>query len=160
MTIARFDHVSTPQFAADAAPFPDAMPVNEIPLPRRATKGSAGYDFVSPVTVSVAPGESVTLPTGVRAFMEPGWVLLLFPRSSLGFKHEMRLSNTVGVVDGDYVNAANEGHILVRLHNGGDHDVRIAAGDRFCQGLFLPVGLAQEEEAAGERTGGFGSTGR
>ena len=157
MAIARFLHVSEDQYASSA--LPEALPVEEIPLPRRATAGSAGYDFICPAEVSLQPGEAVTIPTGVRCKMQPGWVLMLFPRSGLGFKHQVRLANTVGVIDADYFHAANEGHIMVRIVNGGDHPVRIARGERFCQGVFLPHGLAQEDEVLADRTGGFGSTG-
>lgn len=157
--IARFAHVSDDQFARDAAGFAQAMPVAEIPLPRRATPGSAGYDFTCPVQVTLVPGEQAVVPTGIRVLMEPGWVLLTCPRSSLGRRHGLRLANTVGVIDGDYAQADNEGHILVALVNGGDHPVTIAPGERFCQGLLLPFGLAAEEDPAGSRRGGFGSTG-
>lgn len=116
MKIARFSHVSPGQYAAKA--LPKALPLAEIPLPRRATAGSAGYDFVCPVDVTLAPGEAVTIPTGIRCEMEPGWVLLLFPRSGLGFRHRLSLANTVGVIDSDYFHADNEGHILVRIVNG------------------------------------------
>ena len=158
MTIARFEHVSAAQYAIDAAP--GAMPVGEIPLPRRATAGSAGYDFVCPVDVTFAPGEMVTIPTGVRVSMQPGWVLINCPRSSLGRKHGVRLANTIGVIDSDYYHADNEGHIMVMLVNGGDHVVTIARGERFCQGIFLPHGLAEEDAVITARQGGFGSTGK
>ena len=158
MSIARFLHVSEGQYAASAPA--QAMPVGDIALPCRATAGSAGYDFICPVDVHLAPGEAVTIPTGIRCEMQPGWVLMLFPRSGLGFKHQVHLANTVGVIDSDYYHAANEGHIMVRIVNGGDHAVTIARGERFCQGVFLPHGLAEESEVAADRTGGFGSTGR
>lgn len=158
MSIARFLHVSETQYAAAA--LPDALPVAEIPLPRRATAGSAGYDFICPADITLQPGDAVTIPTGVRCEMQPGWVLMLFPRSGLGFKHQVRLANTVGVIDSDYYFADNEGHILVMLVNGGDHVVTIHKGERFCQGIFLPHGLAEEDAVTAERTGGFGSTGK
>ena len=158
MTIAKFLHVSDAQYAASA--LPDALPAGSIPLPRRATAGSAGYDFVSPADVTLQPGEALTIPTGVRCEMQPGWVLMLFPRSGLGFKHQVHLANTVGVIDSDYFHAANEGHIMVRIVNGSDHAVSIARGERFCQGVFLPHGLAEEEDVLADREGGFGSTGR
>lgn len=157
MTIARFEHISPAQYAKDAPV--DALPLTELTLPCRATAGSAGYDFISTVETVMQPGETALIPTGIRAAMEPGWVLLLFPRSSLGFKHNVRLANTVGVIDSDYYHAANEGHIMVKLYNGGDHPVTIARGERFCQGVFLPHGLAQEETVTTDRQGGFGSTG-
>ena len=159
-TIAAFHRVTQEQFAADAAAFRDIPAVETIPLPRRATAGSAGYDFVTPVPVTLQPGESCTIPTGIRASMEAGWVLMIFPRSSLGFKHSTMLANTVGIIDSDYFHAANQGHIMVRLTNRGDHPLQLASGERFCQGIFLPYGLAQEEAVAGERTGGMGSTGK
>ncbi len=155
MSIARFLHVSAAQYAAPAS----ALPVEDIPLPRRATAGSAGYDFICPLDVDLAPGEAVTIPTGVRCEMQPGWVLLLFPRSGLGFKHQVHLANTVGVIDSDYFHAANEGHIMVRIVNG-PAPLHIARGERFCQGVFLPHGLAEEDAVLADRDGGFGSTGK
>ena len=74
----------------------------EIKLPARATSGSAGYDFYTPAGFTLKPGESVKMPTGVRAEMEEGWVLQIFPRSSLGFKYRLQLNNTVGIIDSDY----------------------------------------------------------
>ena len=158
MTIAKFLHVSEGQYAASA--LPDALEISAIPLPTRATAGSAGYDFICPADITLQPGEAVTIPTGIRCEMKPGWVLMVFPRSGLGFKHQVRLANTVGVIDSDYFHAANEGHIMVRIVNGGDHAVSIAKGERFCQGVFLPHGLAEEDEVLADREGGFGSTGK
>ncbi|MBQ8201759.1 MAG: dUTP diphosphatase [Clostridia bacterium] len=159
MTVARFLHVSAGQYAADQC-LPDALPLTDIPLPRRATAGSAGYDFVCTADVALAPGKAVTIPTGVRCEMHRDWVMMLYPRSSLGFKHQMLLANTVGVIDSDYAYTANEGHIMVRIINGGDHMLQISRGERFCQGVFLPYGTAEEDEVLAERTGGFGSTGK
>ena len=159
MSIARFTRVSKARYEQDLPEGAEALPLEEIPLPRRATAGSAGYDFVSPVEAILAPGEARVIPTGIRAEMESGWVLLLFPRSGLGFKYGIRLSNTVGVIDSDYAYAENEGHILVKLHNPSDRPVTIGRGDRFCQGVFLPYGTAEEEAATTARRGGMGSTG-
>ncbi len=156
--VARFLHVSEGQY--DGVRLPDSLNVADIPLPRRATVGSAGYDFVCPAEVSLQPGEAAVIPTGVRCEMRPGWVLMIFPRSGLGFKHRMALANTVGVIDSDYAHAANEGHILVKLVNGGDHPVTIARGERFCQGVLLMHGVAEEDGILADRTGGFGSTGK
>ena len=164
MTIAKFMHVSEEQYASAA--LPDALPIADIPLPKRATAGSAGYDFICPADVTLQPGDAITIPTGIRCEMQPGWVLMLFPRSGLGFKHQVRLANTVGVIDADYFLAENEGHIMVRIANGqspcsmGSHEVTIRKGERFCQGIFLPHGLAEEDEVLSDRVGGFGSTGK
>ena len=159
MSIAKFTKVSEAQYAS-AMGERERMPLEEIPLPRRATAGSAGYDFVSPVDVTVPAGGDALIPTGIRAEMEPGWVLMLFPRSSLGFRYALRLSNTVGVIDSDYAFAENEGHIMVKLRNPLDVPVTISRGDRFCQGVFLPYGTAEEAgSVTAGRTGGMGSTG-
>ena len=159
MSIARFEHISQEQWLKDSSNL-SALPLDEIPLPRRATAGSAGYDFVCPADIMLEPGAQAVVPTGVRVWMEPGWVLINCPRSSLGRKHGIRLANTIGVIDSDYYFADNEGHILVMLVNGGDHAVTIERGERFCQGLFVQHGLAEEEEVTASRSGGFGSTGK
>lgn len=159
MSIARFERISDAQWAKDAAHL-TGLPLSEIPLPCRATAGSAGYDFTCPADITMQPGEMAVVPTGIRCRMDAGWVLINCPRSSLGRKHGIRLANTIGVIDSDYYNADNEGHILVMLVNGGDHTVTIKAGERFCQGVFLPHGVAEEEAVTAERTGGFGSTGK
>ena len=158
MSIAKFTHVSEAQYLEAMSGREGFLPLTEIPLPKRATAGSAGYDFVSPLEVTVPAGGSALIPTGIRAEMEQGWVLLLFPRRSLGFKHSLRLANTVGVIDSDYAFAKNEGHIMVKLRNPLSEPVTIGRGDRFCQGIFLPYGTAEEDEVLTERTGGFGST--
>ncbi len=159
--VARFMHVSPQRFRADWQDvFPDAAIPKLPPLPRRATAGSAGYDFLSPLAFSLAPGESLRIPTGVRARIDDGWVLMLFPRSGLGFKYRLQLNNTVGIVDADYFGARNEGHIFIKLFNAGDRTVCVEAGEAFAQGIFLPFGLTDDDDARGERTGGFGSTGR
>ena len=158
MSIAKFTHVSEAQYAEAMAGREGFLPLEEIPLPKRATAGSAGYDFVSPLEVTVPAGGDALIPTGIRAEMEQGWVLMLFPRSSLGFRHALRLSNTVGVIDSDYAFAKNEGHIMVKLRNPLPEPVTIGRGERFCQGVFLPYGTAEEEEDFAVRVGGFGST--
>ena len=160
MPIARFTRVSPRQYAEDMAGREDFLPLEEIPIPRRATAGSAGYDFTATAAVTIPPGGTALIPTGIRAEMDPGWVLLLFPRSSLGFRHGLRLSNTVGVIDSDYAFAKNEGHILVKLRNPQSVPVTIGRGERFCQGVFLPYGTAEEDGDLAERTGGIGSTDR
>lgn len=160
MSIAKFSRVSENQFAADTKNIRDCLQLGDIPLPCRATAGSAGYDFVTPACVTVPAGGTALIPTGIRCEMDPDWVLLLFPRSSLGFRYGIRLANTAGVIDSDYAHAENEGHIMVKLRNDSDADVTLKAGERFCQGIFLPYGLAEEAQPLAERTGGMGSTGK
>ena len=158
--VARFMPVSDGQFRADWA---DAFPGEALPgrpqPPRRATAGSAGYDFVAPLDFRLAPGEGIRSPTGYRARIAPGWVLMLFPRSGLGFKYRLQLNNTVGIVDADYFEARNEGHIFVKLTNAGDRPLSVRRGEAFAQGVFLPYGLTEDDDAGGVRVGGFGSTG-
>ena len=157
--IARFARVSEAQYLQDTAPLRGVLPLAEIPLPRRATEGSAGYDLVCPAEVTVNPGETVMIPTGLRALIEPGWVLVVCPRSSMGRKWGLRLANTVGVIDSDYSQAENEGHIMLAVVNGGAAPFTLRPGDRFCQAIFLPFGVAEEETPTAQRTGGYGSTG-
>ena len=159
--VARFMHVSPQRFRADWQDAFGGIAVPEMPnLPRRATAGSAGYDFFSPLSFSLAPGSCVRIPTGVRARIDDGWVLMLFPRSGLGFKYRLQLNNTVGIIDSDYFGARNEGHIFIKLTNAGDRRMSVGIGEAFAQGVFLPFGLTDDDDASGERTGGFGSTGR
>lgn len=165
--IARFERVSPARFAADwAAHHPARAPEAEalygaLFLPRRATRGSAGYDFFSPCDVTLAPGASVTLPTGVRARIDEGWVLLLAPRSGLGFKYRLQLNNTLGVIDSDYSFSDNEGHIMAKLFNDGREGktLTLPQGAAFMQGLFVPYGVTTDDDASAVRNGGFGSTG-
>lgn len=131
-----------------------------IKLPKRATAGSAGYDFFAPETVELAPGETIKIPTGIRAAMDEDWVLMLFPRSGLGFKYRLQLNNTVGIIDSDYYGSDNEGHIFVKITNDSNEGrtVLIPEGTGFAQGIFVPFGIADGDEAAEKRNGGFGST--
>lgn len=134
---------------------------DQIRLPLRATAGSAGYDFYTPVDIRLEPGQEITIPTGVRAQMQDGWVLMCCPRSGLGFKFRLQLNNTVGIIDSDYYHAKNEGHIMARLFNDSRSGkvVELQAGQAFMQGIFLPYGITLDDAAEAEREGGFGSTG-
>ena len=131
-----------------------------IMLPRRATKGSAGYDFFSPIDFELKPGETLKIPTGIRASMEEGWVLCIFPRSGLGFKYRLQMNNTVGIIDSDYYFSDNEGHIFVKLTNDTNENrtVTVKQGNGIAQGIFLPFGITRDDEEEGVRNGGFGST--
>ena len=159
--IAQFFQVSRAQFEADwLAAFPGAEVPEEIRLPKRATAGSAGYDFFAPAGFELAPGETVLLPTGVRARMDDGWVLMLYPRSGLGFKYRLQLNNTVGIIDSDYFGAKNEGHIMLKLTNASNEGrtVAVQPGEAVAQGVFVEFGITVDDEACEVRTGGFGST--
>lgn len=129
-----------------------------LKLPARATPGSAGYDFYLPFPFSLNPGKQITIPTGIRVDMQPGWVLVLSPRSGLGFKYGLHLVNTLGIIDADYYFAENEGHIMAKISV--ETPMCLRENDRFIQGLFLPHGVTRSDSTLGiNRSGGMGSTG-
>lgn len=165
--IAKFHKVSEAKFIdAILEDFPkytqdEAQKMYEaLQLPKRATKGSAGYDFYAPFSFSLAPSQTIKIPTGIRVEMEEDWVLKLYPRSGLGFKYRLQMNNTVGIIDSDYFYSDNEGHIFVKLTNDSNEGktVEIAAGTGFAQGIFLEYGITVDDDAEGIRNGGFGST--
>ena len=163
--VAEFEKVSFENFeAAMKDVFPGITDIrriyDEIRLPHRATSGSAGYDFFLTSDIVLAPGETVKVPTGIRASMNEGWVLLLYPRSGLGFKFRLQLNNTVGVIDSDYYYSDNEGHIFAKITNDSNEQrtLSLKRGDGFMQGIFMPFGITFSDDAQGVRNGGFGST--
>ena len=163
--IAKFEKVSREKFVLGwAYAFNTAVGVydtfDSIKLPKRATSGSAGYDFYAVKSVKLAPGESVKMPTGIRVKMEEGWVLKIYPRSGLGFKYRLQLCNTVGIIDSDYYFSDNEGHILIKITNDSKDGktVSIKKGDAFAQGVFVEYGITVDDDATEIRNGGFGST--
>lgn len=136
---------------------------DNIVLPNRATRGSAGYDFHSPFDFELNSGEEILIPFGIRVKIDDGWVLQLFPRSGLGSRYRFQLNNTVGIIDSDYFHAANEGHIMSILSNCShekDKILKIKAKDAILQGVFIPYGITygDDEHLKTIRTGGFGST--
>ena len=132
----------------------------QINLPKRATSGSAGYDFYAPVTLTILPGETIKIPTGIRVSMEENWVLKCYPRSGLGFKFRLQLNNTVGIIDSDYYYSDNEGHIFVKLTNDTNENKTcvIEKGNGFMQGIFVEYGITIDDDVVAVRNGGFGST--
>ena len=165
--IAKFEKVTRERFVKDwldTFPSCDSTVISNIyeniKLPKRATCGSAGYDFYAPIDISLKPGETIKIPTGIRAKMNEDWVLMLFPRSGLGFKFRLQLNNTVGVIDSDYYYSDNEGHIFVKLTNDSNENktVNVDAGSGIVQGIFLPFGMTEDDDTDEIRNGGFGST--
>ena len=140
--------------------FNDDSHYDNIKIPKRATTGSAGYDFITPVDINLKPGESTVIRTGIRCEMDPDFVLMIFPRSGQGFKFKIQLANTVGVIDSDYYNSANEGHIMIKLVNDNNENktFSVRAGSPIAQGVFLQYYKTEEDNADGIRDGGFGST--
>ena len=167
--IARFEKVTFEQFKSgyvkclgDTAEDRIRQVYERIRLPERATGGSAGYDFYLTAAITLAPGESIRIPTGIRCLMNEGWVLFIFPRSGLGFKYRFQLDNTVGVIDSDYSGSDNEGHIFVAVTNDAKETktLSLKEGEAFVQGVFLPYGLTEDDSTTNVRNGGFGSTSR
>lgn len=167
--IAQFNKVSFEQFLKDYNETFDYGQSNEeiksiwknITLPQRATKDSAGYDFITPISFILRAGETIKIPTGIRCRIDEGWVLKLYPRSGLGFKYRLQLNNTVGIIDGDYFNSDNEGHIFAKITNDSNEDkiIIMNRGSGFMQGIFVPYGITLDDGADGVRNGGLGSTG-
>ena len=133
-----------------------------IKLPERATRGSAGYDFFAPFDIELSPGETITVPTGIRAKIATGWLLSCYPRSGLCFKYRLQLDNTVGIIDSDYYLSDNEGHILAKITNNSleGKTLSVKCGEGFMQGIFLEFGITIDDDCKGVRNGGFGSTTR
>ena len=165
--IAKFHKVSYEQFEGDWKDTFGPIETEEIRriyegirLPARATAGSAGYDLYTPVAMTIRPGETMKIPTGIRVEMNDGWVLAVFPRSSLGFKYRLQLNNTVGIIDSDYFYSDNEGHIFAKITNDSNEDktLIIPADTGFMQGIFVEYGITVDDEASEIRNGGFGST--
>ena len=165
--IAKFHKVSEKQFlSAMEEAFPQYTQENiqdmygRLMLPKRATKGSAGYDFFAPFSFVLPPAATIKIPTGIRVEMEENWVLKLYPRSGLGFKYRLQMNNTVGIIDSDYFYSDNEGHIFVKMTNDSNEGktVEVSAGTGFAQGIFLEYGITVDDDAEGIRNGGFGST--
>ena len=167
--VAQFEKVSFEQFKKDIADtFCDEFTkherfetvYNEISLPKRSTKYSAGHDIKIPFKYILRPNETVKIPTGIRCKMDDEYVMFVFPRSSLGIKKNMVITNTVGVIDSDYYDADNEGHIFICIKNCGNETIKFEQNDAITQAVFVPFGVADDDEITTERTGGIGSTGK
>lgn len=171
--VAKFEKVSFEQFKKDIIKtfYKDNDKIDDkyikyiydnIKLPKRATSGSAGYDFYLPMSFTLAFGENITIPTGVKVRIDEGWVLKAYIRSSIGFKYGVLLSNGTGIIDSDYYNSkSNEGHIFAKLSNN-DKSFRktlsLYNGNAFFQGIFVPFGITVDDDVDNIRTGGIGST--
>lgn len=153
----KFEKISFEQFKNDICD--DINFYNEYDLPKRGTKGSAGYDFCVLSDYNIKPGEIVKIPTGIKACMNIDEVLLIIIRSSMGFKYNIRLCNQVGVIDSDYYNCEeNEGHIWIAIQNEGNKVVTLNKFDRFAQGVFMKYLLVDKDDVDCYRKGSIGST--
>ena len=165
--VAKFEKVSYEQFEKD---WVDTFGIgntgniryiyDNIQLPTRATKFSAGYDFKSPIDFTLEPNQTIKIPTGIRVMIDESWVLKCYPRSSLGFKYRLQFNNCVPIVDSDYFHSDNEGHIFFKLTNDTNENktLEVTAGDGIAQGIFVEYGITVDDECENVRNGGIGST--
>lgn len=153
-----FEKISFEQFKIDIIDDKDLY--NQLAVPKRSTLKSAGYDFESPISFVLKPNETIKIPTGIKASMNDDEVLMIYVRSSMGFKYNIRMCNQTGVIDSDYYNNHNnEGHIFIKIQNEGSKDFVINKGDKICQGIFIKyLTVDNEEKICNERIGGIGST--
>lgn len=186
--IARFEKVEFEEFVSamtnyyfekDFSDMELHMMYDNIELPKRATAGSVGYDFVIPFDITLVPGSQVMIPTGIRCiFLKDEWGLFMMPKSR-NVKTSIRLSNTIGVIDADYCYSDNSGHIMIFLEYPSNpipstekisvfnkiaykfrYPYHYNIGDGFVQGVFHEIGLIEGDTVYEEmRRGGFGSTG-
>ena len=167
----RFEKVSYDQFAADMEKWmPDMSKLlykrfyDRVTLPKRQTAGSAGYDFVTPVRIILAPGQQAVIPSGIRAVFSDEeletWHLEIFVRSNIGLKTGAILPNSVAIIDADYFQGENGGDIMLALKNTNRKIINIAPEERICQGIFKIHGLTSDDDTEGHRSGGVGSTGK
>lgn len=135
---------------------------NQIVLPVRKTQKSAGYDFSTPIDITLLPGESTIIPTGIKAYMLDDEYLSIYIRSSMGTKKDVILKNQVGIIDADYYNnSGNEGHILIAIRNISNNVFEAKKGDAIAQGIFQKYLTVDEDDKVIKkvRQGGVGSTG-
>lgn len=161
----RFEKISKKQYEKDIKELMDKKDIEAhltheaIQLPKRATKGSAGYDFFLPVSLTIQPHERTPLiPSGIRCKLDENSVMLIFVRSSIGIKKGLNLSNGTGVIDSDYYNASNEGHIQLSFVNTSEEPITLKLGEKIAQGVITNYVIADDDDVDKERVGGFGST--
>ncbi len=131
-----FEKISFKQFAKDIKE--DKKLYEEYKLPIRDSKATAGYDLFLINDIEIKPNEIIKIPSGLKAYFEEDEVLLIFVRSSMGFKYNIRLVNQVGIIDADYYNNKdNEGHIFIKIQNEGNETVKLKAGEAIAQGIFI-----------------------
>ena len=154
----KFEKISLEEYHKSTTGYDDTW-YNNLELPKRATKYSAGYDICCPFDLVLPAKSTLKIPTLLKCNMENNDVLLIDVRSSLGFKHNIRLSNIIPVIDKDYYNNENnEGHIFLKFYNPNNYEIQFNAGDRIAQGIFIKYEITDDDNAKGERKGGLGST--
>ena len=169
MIMNKFEKISERQFFTDFAEYlsdecldtRDGRAIyNMIKLPKRATTGSAGNDIFAPFDIEIPPKGTVKIPTGIRVILDSDKFLAIYPRSGLGFKYKMQLWNSVAVIDADYSQSDNEGHIWVKFYNDSPDGKTIVVkqGEAMCQGIIQQFFKTVDDETNDIRNGGWGST--
>lgn len=154
-----FEKISFEQFKKDIENNKDLY--DSYILPKRATKYSAGYDFLAINDITIKPGEIVKIPTGYKAKFNNDEALLLMMRSGLGFKYNLRFTNQIGLIESDYYNnESNEGHMWVSIQNEGKEEITIKKNTAYCQSVFIKFLITDDDNATNIRKGGLGSTDR
>ena len=151
-----FERISAEQWAVDGCE--QYGTIDEVKLPKRATKKSAGNDIYAVTDITLNPGETIKLPTGIRVLLDDDKFLLVTPRSGLGFKYRTMLWNTVGIIDADYSDSDNGGHIWLKVINESDKTLYLKKGDALCQGIIIKYFTTDDDDVTEIRNGGFGST--
>lgn len=156
----KFEKISLDEFHKEFGKDKDNF-YNDLIMPKRGSKYSAGYDIVAPWDIVVKPKATEKIPTLLKVSMEDDEVVLIDVRSSLGFKHNVRLANTIAIIDKDYYNCEeNEGHIFIKLYNPNTYNIFFNAGDRIAQAIFTKYLITDDDMANEDRKGGIGSTGK
>ena len=150
----KFEKVSIDEFSK----YYDKKLYEEYDLPKRMTSHSAGYDFFAIEGFTLMPGEIKKIPTGYKATFGSDEMLMILVRSSMGFKYNVRMTNQVGIIESDYNNIDNEGHMFVSLQNEGDRDFVVKKGEGYAQGIFTKFLICDDDITTNERQGGLGST--
>ena len=175
MSIMHFEKITREQWVKDMVNLYHLEPPTEenlekinklydgIKLPKRATKYSAGYDFYASGDGVIPTEHAGIIPTGIRWVCDKeedkNKVLQIYPRSGIGFRTGVRLMNTVGIIDADYWEGNNEGHIMVKLYNPMNASFEVEDGEAIIQGVITEYHTCDdEEEIVEKRTGGMGST--
>ena len=154
----KFEKISLEEFHKNYSTDKDIY-YNNLVMPKRGSKYSAGYDIATPWDVELPAKTTVIFPSLLKVSMEDDEVVLIDVRSSLGFKHNVRLSNTIGVIDKDYYNnPTNEGHIFIKLYNPTENNIHFNEGERIAQAIFVKYLTTDDDTANEERVGGIGST--
>lgn len=150
----KFEKVSIDEFSK----YYDKKLYEEYDLPKRMTSHSAGYDFFAIEGFTLMPGEIKKIPTGYKVTFGSDEMLMILVRSSMGFKYNVRMTNQVGIIESDYNNIDNEGHMFVSLQNEGDRDFVVKKGEGYAQGIFTKFLICDDDVTTNERQGGLGST--